>query len=314
MRSATSHRKRFSVDECYQLLRDCTQEIRTTGNTAVDLSSYTSFGLVALSELATYGAALSQYVLKKQGQSAPVRMVPPSSPDACQFLARIGFFRLCSGAQLYSGLDQFLAQDRELPRTARSYVPFRRIANRSKPGESKELAEHRFESECRDTINALHDSFERVLTDTLSCGTQETHGFWRSNIELLQNIYRHSGASGWVAIQTYDKETEVCYSDTGVGLMATLSDQAADIQRATGLEWGPEAAATGAFELGISSSGGESRGAGLHLVRSFAQQSGGSVVCRSDSLRTTFGAGTETSWAPSLPGVLILLRLPWGVS
>ena len=305
---------KFGTRDFEYLLRSLYQQIERGDVVSIDLSPYDELDLGALANLLVLAIALRSGSLGTV--HPPIDILLPNNPKAARMLFKCGFFRFACQPDLR---DLFLnvneLQREEGTPTSDNVLlidehgfpsmPFNLIV---RPwGEER----FRFAFDTQKFCWNLQETFRSALQNVLGIPAEEARAFWIPSIELIENIYKHSKASGFGAIRCTKENVVICYADTGIGIMQSLDKIGREIATRKGKDWSEQAAITLAFEDGLTSLPGESGGKGLPLTKFYTLRNSGTLQLRSGSTKVLFSSKAPQFAAVNyLPGTQIRIEIP----
>jgi len=311
---------RFDSNRCEHLAREVVSKYHAGEVPQIDLSRARFITLAGLSKLV---ALLYTIYDLRQRVPGPIPVLrPPLEKAPAEFIIRCGFFSLVAilAEEIFIGADDwakvetdYAARLDRLPRSS-SYpaMRFRRVLEGG--SETSELA---FEREMSGFLNEIRSVFPAALAH-LGYDADEVRVFLALNSEIYRNIFHHSEAWGYVAIQCDRLGMTICYGDVGVGFRRSLESQRDRIVQTVRRPWNDSTAILGSFEEGVSSrsEGRPISGMGLPTVRKMVMERYGVIECRSGAGRGLFlGDGSQTGItkmrdAEALIGAQISVFLP----
>jgi anti-sigma regulatory factor (Ser/Thr protein kinase) len=223
------------------------------------------------------------------GQSRTDRpqFIPPEDTNTASYWARAGFFR-----------------------HAEPLFEITRPVPRSRSGDSNFFLEITPIEKTEDVQHVVAHIQERskAIMETLGFPLSGSIGFSVVLSESCQNIIEHSGASGWVAVQTYDwtkrigrRVVVIAVSDHGVGFRESLGPT-----RGGGDRWDDRAALEAAFHRSVSRFHDAGRGQGLAGIQKYARKWDAKLTLRSGTARI----GLIPPWDKDVPMLEHLAPFP----
>jgi anti-sigma regulatory factor (Ser/Thr protein kinase) len=242
----------------------------------------TPYGLV--------GLLVAGQIVRNAGGEKPLFTIPKDLKVA-GYCARLGFFEYAE--ELF-----------ELHGT----VP--RLGVAKKSDVLLEITPIREVDDVHGVVGKIQERASAILSNELGLEASATMGFAMALSEACQNIVEHSGATGWVSVQSCDvsermarKVVLIAVSDSGIGFRRSLEDSLAQRH---GDRWGDGMALELALLQAVSRFRDPGRGQGLQGIRRYLNRWSGKMGVRSGTSRLTIAP----DWDDELPRVDNLAKFP----
>jgi hypothetical protein len=283
----------------------------------LDLNDFDLLDIGALTNLIGFCAAVKAGRLTAPYSSGLIPVNLPENSHARDYLFQTGFFFFAAFAgglgEIVARANELALQEKEINLRRRvdkkyPYMPFQLVIRAAK-GRTSDAD---FYSACENFLVGLTSKFFTALEGHLGFSEEKAKTFWQPNKEIVENIYKHSGSWGVGAIQCFEERVLICYADIGNGIRKTLDPYEDELVKKLGEPWSDCTAIKAAFTEGITSLPGKSRGVGLHDVRTYVNECGGTIECRSGRGKVVFDSkskphGYEVDY---IPGVQVRIELP----
>lgn len=213
--------------------------------------------------------ALCSLLVLAQSRAVRPQLIAPEADETASYWARTGFFKQA---------ERFFDPVRPLPR--------------SRAGDSHVLlpvTEIGAHGDVQEVVSRISDRAAAIMTEDLRFPVSSAMGFAMVLSEACQNIVEHAGASGWVAVQTYQwrkrlgrKVVVIAVCDGGLGFRRSYEQSHG---RPASDRWDDGAALELAILKGASRFRDPGRGQGLPNIRKYMGRWGAKLSVRSGTAR-----------------------------
>lgn len=208
----------------------------------------------------------------REAKLPPPRLLAPESPETRSYWSRNGFFH--HAAECFELVGRVPTPRKAFDAPSDVLLPVTPI---------------RVFDDVNDVVGRIQERAQRILAAEVNLAPQATVRFVMTLSEVCQNIVEHAGASGWVAVQTYNwrkrlgrKVAVIAVSDAGIGFRKSLETTQS---KKIGDRWGDGAAVELALMHNVSRYRDPGRGQGLYHIRSYVSRWQGKMSVRSGTAR-----------------------------